>query len=123
MRGTVEGMKSVVNELIPFDDTFRARLRDLFPWRRDVRRFRPEPVRADTLERLIEVACLSPSVGLSQPWRFVMVEDSRRRQAVRDEFQRCNADASKSYCGALAARYAKLKLAGLDEAPCQFAAF
>jgi len=116
-------MNRGVSELRPFDDTFRAHLRDLFRWRRDVRRFRPEPLPANTLEYLIEVACLSPSVGLSQPWRFVVVDDLSRRQTVREEFRRCNADALKSYSGALAARYAELKLAGLDEAPCQFAVF
>jgi 5,6-dimethylbenzimidazole synthase len=110
-----------MSELTPFDDAFRLRLRDLFAWRRDVRRFRPEPLPAGTLERLIETACLSPSVGLSQPWRFVIVDDPRRRQAVRDEFRRCNADALQSYSGELAASYAALKLAGLEEAPCQFA--
>jgi 5,6-dimethylbenzimidazole synthase len=110
-------------EPAPFDDTFRRRLHDLFAWRRDVRRFRPEPLPAGTLDRLIEVACLSPSVGLSQPWRFVVVDDAGRRQAVLEEFKRCNADALKSYSGALSDRYAELKLAGLQEAPCQFAVF
>ncbi len=76
-----------------------------------------------TLERLIETACLSPSVGLSQPWRFVLVDDPGRRQAVLDQFKACNADALKSYSGDLAAKYAGLKLAGLEEAPCQFAVF
>jgi 5,6-dimethylbenzimidazole synthase len=106
-----------------FDDAFRSRLRDLFVWRRDVRRFRREPLSAGTIERLIETACLSPSVGLSQPWRFVIVEDPGRRQRVRDEFTACNADALKSYSGDLAARYAALKLAGLEEAPGQVAVF
>jgi 5,6-dimethylbenzimidazole synthase len=110
-------------EPAPFDDTFRRRLHDLFAWRRDVRRFRPEPLPAGTLDRLIEVACLSPSVGLSQPWRFVVVDDAGRRRAVLEEFKRCNADALKSYSGALSDRYAELKLAGLQEAPCQFAVF
>src|SRR3989442_849719 len=63
------------------------------------------------------------SVGFSQPWRFVLVDDQSRRQAVVDEFRACNADALKSYSGTLAACYAKLKLAGLGEAPCQFAVF
>jgi 5,6-dimethylbenzimidazole synthase len=108
---------------VPFDDAFRRRLRDLFAWRRDVRRFRPEPLPSGTLERLIEVACLSPSVGLSQPWRFVVIDDARRRKAVLDEFKTCNADALKSYSGELSVRYAELKLAGLEEAPCQFAVF
>ncbi len=112
-----------MREPTTFDDEFRSRLRDLFAWRRDVRRFRPDPLPAGTLERLIEVACLSPSVGLSQPWRFVVVDDLKRREAVLDEFRRCNADALKTYSGAAAARYAALKLAGLEEAPCQLAAF
>ena len=106
-----------------FDDTFRMRLHDLFVWRRDVRRFRAEPLPPGTLERLIEVACLSPSVGLSQPWRFVVVDNPGRRKAVLNEFRACNADALKSYSDELATRYAKLKLAGLEEAPCHLAVF
>jgi len=106
-----------------FDDEFRARLRDLMVWRRDVRRFRTDPLPAGTLERLIATACLAPSVGLSQPWRFVIVESPDRRRAVRDEFAACNAAALASYAGAQAARYAALKLAGLAEAPEQLAVF
>jgi 5,6-dimethylbenzimidazole synthase len=112
-----------MNELALFDDEFRARLRDLLIWRRDVRRFRPDPMPVGTLERLFEIACLAPSVGLCQPWRFVVVDDPRRRQVVRDVFKACNADALASYSGDTAVSYAKLKLAGLEEAPCQFAAF
>jgi 5,6-dimethylbenzimidazole synthase len=112
-----------MNELAPFDEEFRARLRDLLIWRRDVRRFRPDPLPIGTLERLFEIASLAPSVGLCQPWRFVVVDDPRRRQVVRDVFKACNADALASYSGDTAVSYAKLKLAGLEEAPCQFAAF
>jgi 5,6-dimethylbenzimidazole synthase len=106
-----------------FDDAFRAKLRDLLIWRRDVRRFRSEPLPPGTLERLIELACLAPSVGLSQPWRFVIVDDPERRRAVLENFRAANADALKSYVGDLAARYAELKLAGLQEAPGQLAIF
>ena len=106
-----------------FDETFRAQLRDLFVWRRDVRQFRPDPLPEGAIERLIELACLAPSVGLSQPWRFVIVDNPNRRRAVLEHFKACNADALKSYRGELAARYARLKLSGLAEAPCQFAVF
>ena len=106
-----------------FDDGFRARLLDLFSWRRDVRRFRSEPLPSGTLERLIEIGCLAPSVGLSQPWRFVIVEDAKRRQAVLDNFESCNAEALSAYDGDLSIRYARLKLAGLREAPCHLAVF
>ena len=112
-----------MSEPMTFDAAFRTRLRELFVWRRDVRRFRRDPLPSGTLERLIEVACLSPSVGLSQPWRFVVVDDPLRRNAVREDFVASNAEALRAYSGELAARYATLKLAGLAEAPCQLAAF
>jgi 5,6-dimethylbenzimidazole synthase len=106
-----------------FDDGFRARLGDLFAWRRDIRRFKPDPLPEGTLERLIATAGLSPSVGLSQPWRFVIVDDATRRAAVVANFSVCNADALGAYAGERAERYATLKLAGLREAPNHLAVF
>ena len=106
-----------------FDEGFRNTLHDLFAWRRDIRHFRREPLPAGTLEHLIEVACLAPSVGLSQPWRFVIVDDEQRRQQVRNSFEACNAEALASYADDLASRYARLKLAGLSDAPCHLAVF
>ena len=92
-------------------------------WRRDVRRFRSDPLPSGAMEQLIGIACLSPSVGLSQPWRFVIVEDQERRRAVIENFKACNAKALHSYSGERAAHYAKLKLAGLEEAPGHLAVF
>jgi len=106
-----------------FDDAFKAQLHDLLVWRRDVRRFRRDALPSGALERLIEAACLAPSVGLSQPWRFVVVDDVALRAKILAEFERCNADALKSYSGEVASRYAKLKLAGLVEAPGHLAVF
>ncbi|MDI4233299.1 MULTISPECIES: 5,6-dimethylbenzimidazole synthase [unclassified Bradyrhizobium] len=109
--------------MVSFDESFRRQLRELFVWRRDVRRFRPDPLPSDAIERLIEIACLSPSVGLSQPWRFVIVEDKTRRRAVIEDFKTCNADALQAYSGERAARYAALKLSGLEQAPGHLAVF
>src|SRR3984957_14303659 len=106
-----------------FDATFRAAFHDLLVWRRDVRHFRPDPLPPGALASLVEEACLAPSVGLSQPWRFVTVDDPARRAAVREEFRVCNADALASYAGDRAGHYAALKLEGLREAPQQFAVF
>ena len=106
-----------------FDEAFRRQLGELFIWRRDVRRFRPDPLPSGTVERLIDIACLSPSVGLSQPWRFVIVGDQTRRRAVIENFKACNAKALHSYSGERAAQYAMLKLAGLEEAPGHLAVF
>ena len=106
-----------------FDPDFRRQLRELIRWRRDVRRFRTDPLPDGTFEQLVEIACLAPSVGLSQPWRFVRVDDPARRRAVRDNFAAANAAALASYADDKARLYATLKLAGLDAAPVQFAVF
>jgi len=108
---------------VNFDPAFRARLRDLLVWRRDVRRFRRDPLPAGTLEALIELACLAPSVGLSQPWRFVIVEDAAARAAIEKNFAACNAQALAVQAPERASLYARLKLAGLGEAPAHFAVF
>jgi len=106
-----------------FDNDFRRQFRDLLVWRRDVRRFRAEPLEDGVLKRLIDLACLAPSVGLSQPWRFVVVDSAQRRAAIADNFARCNRKALEGYGDGRAALYARLKLAGLNEAPCHLAIF
>lgn len=106
-----------------FDKTFVEALDSLLRWRRDVRRFRPDPLPGGTLEALVERAALAPSVGNSQPWRFVRVVDPARRTAVKAEFERCNAAALAGQDDERAVRYATLKLAGLDRAPEQLAVF
>lgn len=106
-----------------FDDDFRTRLETLFRWRRDVRHFRRDPLPEAALDRLLGIAACAPSVGLSQPWRFVLVDDPARRAAIRANFETCNADALCEQAGERAALYARLKLAGLDEAPRHLAVF
>lgn len=106
-----------------FDPDFRRQLAELLAWRRDVRRFRDEPVDPAILRRCLALACLSPSVGNSRPWRFVEVTTPARREAVRAEFERCNGDAAASYAGERGALYRTLKLAGLREAPIHLAVF
>lgn len=104
-----------------FDADFRALLRDLILWRRDVRRFKTEAVDPALVMSLIELAARSPSVGFSQPWRFVLVESAERREAVRASFARANAEALTSYAGERRGLYARLKLEGLEKAPVHLA--
>ena len=106
-----------------FDEAFRERLRELLIWRRDVRRFRRDPLPQDVVDRLIELAALAPSVGLSQPWRFVVVDDPACREEVRRNFAAANTMALAAQEPGRVARYAQLKLAGLDEAPCHLVVF
>jgi len=120
----LEGDKRIAERVPPrFDADFRARLYDLLRWRRDVRRFKRTPLPEGTIERLIAVACLSPSVGLSEPWRFVLVENPERRARIRANFEACNKEALEMQDPDRAALYARLKLAGLDDAPVQVSVF
>ena len=106
-----------------FDARFQSELVELMRWRRDVRRFRSDPVGEDLLENLFDLAQIAPSVGNSQPWRFVNVETPSVREAVLANFQACNAAALACYEGERAALYANLKLSGLREAPVHLAIF
>jgi len=106
-----------------FDAAFRATLEQLFRWRRDVRHFRTDAIPETEIDALIRIAALAPSVGHSQPWRFVKVVSAERRAAVRDNFERANADALADYADERARLYASLKLAGLDQAPVHLAVF
>jgi 5,6-dimethylbenzimidazole synthase len=100
-----------------FDAEFKERFAELVRWRRDVRRFRSDPVPAELIERLLALAAHAPSVGFSQPWRFVLVETAGRRAAIRENFARANQSALEGYAGEQQARYARLKLEGLSQAP------
>ncbi len=106
-----------------FDDAFATQFQALLNWRRDVRRFRRERLPEGLIERLLAQAELSPSVGHSQPWRWLRVPDTAQREAVQASFSRCNAAALGDYEGEQARLYASLKLEGLREAPEQIAVF
>ncbi len=106
-----------------FDESFRKKFIELLKWRRDVRRFRSDPVPDTLIEPVMELASLAPSVGYSQPWRFIRVKDLKRRAAVRDNFLASNQAARNSYEGQRGELYAQLKLSGLDTAPEHIAVF
>lgn len=106
-----------------FDARFRAGLDALFAWRRDVRRFDTRPLDDAEYAGLLAGMSRAPSVGLSQPWRLVRVRDPARRAAIRAIFESCNAEALALQPEARAGLYARLKLAGLDDAPEQLAVF
>jgi len=106
-----------------FDAAFRESFRDLVLWRRDVRRFRRDPIDPVLIHSLLELASHAPSVGHCQPWRFVLVESADRREAVKSSFVRANAKALKSYYGEKRTQYVRLKLEGLEDAPVHLAVF
>jgi len=106
-----------------FDESFQQQFIELLESRRDVRSFRSDPVPDDVVAELVALTRFSPSVGYSQPWRFVRVDAQARRDAVMESFERASAAARATYAGEDAALYARLKLAGFREAPVHLAAF
>ncbi len=103
--------------------TLSRRIARPHPVARDVRRFKTDAVDPALVLSLIELAARSPSVGFSQPWRFVLVESAGAREAVRGSFVRANAEALSRYAGERRGLYARLKLEGLEAAPVQLAVF
>lgn len=117
-------LASALSEAPRFDASFRAMFAELLAWRRDVRHFRPDPAPDDaTLAELFHLAALAPSVGNCQPTRFVRVDEKARRASIRANFETANRDALSAYAGERAGLYARLKLAGLSDAPIQLAVF
>ena len=95
----------------------REALQAVLGARRDVRRFRPEAVPDDVLTRVLSAAHMAPSVGHSQPWRFIVVRsaDTRQRASLLTDGERL-AQASQLDADS-ARRLLDLQLEGIREAP------
>jgi 5,6-dimethylbenzimidazole synthase len=98
-------------------------LDDLLIWRRDVRHFDTRALEAGLLDMLLDRASLAPSVGNSQPWRFVRVVTPERRAAITAHVEAENIHAAGLYEDDARAAYEALKLHGLREAPEHLAVF
>ncbi|MCW2957345.1 MAG: cobT [Solirubrobacterales bacterium] len=84
--------------------------------RRDIRRFRPDAVPEDLLQRVLTAAHHAPSVGLMQPWRFIIVADDGRRSAIRLLAQRERVRQAARF-DERARHFLDQKIEGIVEAP------
>jgi 5,6-dimethylbenzimidazole synthase len=85
--------------------------------RRDVRRFRLDPVPDEVLVRILEAAHHAGSVGFMQPWNFLVVRSLEVRRKILEVFERENARAADNYSGDRRLLYDSLKLQGILDAP------
>jgi 5,6-dimethylbenzimidazole synthase len=100
-----------------FTDAERAAVYRAIRERRDVRRFRPDPVPEEVLQRLLRAAACAPSVGYMQPWNFVLIRDEQVRRQVHRAFLRANAAAEALFPPGRRDLYAALKLEGILDSP------
>lgn len=85
--------------------------------RRDIRRFRPDPVPEETLDAILAAGHAAPSVGHSQPWRFIVVTDPAVRDRAAALADRMRLEQAAGLTADRARRLLDLKLEGLREAP------
>lgn len=84
--------------------------------RRDVRaEFTGEPVCPDVLDRVLAAAHAAPSVGLSQPWDFVLVRDRDTQQRFHNHVRQERAAFAATLDGDEAERFARIKIDGVLE--------
>lgn len=108
-----------------FSQTDQNTLLELLRHRRDVRgnRFNDQELDDDTLGQILEAAAMAPSVGLSQPWEFVVIRDTAIKQQVADIFEIENTAAQTAFTDRKAEQYATLKLEGILATPVNVAVF
>jgi 5,6-dimethylbenzimidazole synthase len=91
-------------------------LYDVINRRRDVRgQFTGEPLAAGVLERVLEAAHAAPSVGLSQPWDFVLVSDDRTKLTFRDHVREQRDSFADTLDRERRERFAGIKIEGILE--------
>jgi nicotinate-nucleotide--dimethylbenzimidazole phosphoribosyltransferase len=99
-----------------FDDDERAGVWRAIAERRDIRRFRPDPLSDALVTRLLEAAHQAPSVGLMQPWRFIVIRDEQTKTAMQALAQRERL-VQADHFDARTRQFLDLKIEGIREAP------
>ncbi|QHC02543.1 5,6-dimethylbenzimidazole synthase [Epidermidibacterium keratini] len=92
-------------------------LADVVAARRDVRRYRPDAVPDDILTAVLEAGHRAPSVGHSQPWRFIVVREPGTRDAAAAMADRARIKQAAQMDEASARGLLDLQLEGIREAP------
>ena len=100
-----------------FSDEDREAVYRVIEQRRDVRAFRPDPIPAAVLGRILDAAHHAPSVGFMQPWNFIVVRAPATKARVQAVFARENERAAATFRGERADLYRSLKLEGIMDAP------
>ncbi|BBX67113.1 5,6-dimethylbenzimidazole synthase [Mycolicibacterium psychrotolerans] len=97
------------------EDT-QAALYDVIGRRRDTRReFSGEPVPDEVLERVLLAAHAAPSVGMSQPWDFVLVRSPQTLRTFRDHVAAEREVFASTLSGERAQTFSRITIEGICE--------
>jgi 5,6-dimethylbenzimidazole synthase len=89
---------------------------DVLHRRRDTRgEFTGAPIPPDVLRRVLSAAHAAPSVGLSQPWDFIVVRDEHTRRAFRDHVHAERSVFASELDARQAELFARIKVEGIME--------
>jgi 5,6-dimethylbenzimidazole synthase len=104
-----------------FDTKDAQKLLEIIKARRDVRgnRFINKEVEDEKLRLILEAGISAPSVGYSQPWKFVIIQDTLTKDNILKNFEHENEKAKEIF--QKKELYKKLKLEGIKEAPINIA--
>ncbi|HEY5199255.1 MAG TPA: 5,6-dimethylbenzimidazole synthase [Solirubrobacteraceae bacterium] len=99
-----------------YPDAAREAVHRVIAERRDIRRFRPDPIPGDVLDRVLEAGHRAPSVGLMQPWRLIVVSRIETRTRIRALAARERLRQAERF-DERAAEFLDRKIEGVVEAP------
>jgi nicotinate-nucleotide--dimethylbenzimidazole phosphoribosyltransferase len=106
------------DKVAPYPQEQRDAVYRVIAERRDVRRgFRPDAVPADVLARVLTAAHQAPSVGLSQPWDFIVITDRDRRERIAALAARHRDDFAAALPAARARAFDQLKIESILDTP------
>jgi len=89
--------------------------------RRDVREFGSKKIPEATLLKILDAAHHAGSVGLMQPWNFIVVQSEKTQAIVANIVAEENLKAAENYSGKQRERYLSLHLEAIGSAPIQIA--
>jgi len=104
-----------------FTNIDAKKLLEIIKARRDVRgnRFINRPIEERELSMILEAGISAPSVGYSQPWKFIIIEDEKIKNSIVENFTEQNDKAKEIFKEK--ELYNSLKLEGIKEAPINIA--
>lgn len=100
-----------------FPSAWRRGVYEAITRRRDIRSFRSDPVPPDKLAMILSAAHQAGSVGFSQPWNFVVIDDLKLRRKIRAHVEAERLRAARNFHRERREQYLSFKLEGILDAP------